>query len=168
MLVPILAAPSGARVLLTERAHHLVHHPGQVSFPGGSAEAGDGSVAATALREAHEEVGLAPEAVEVIGYLPPQWTVSGFAMTPVIGLVTGEAAADSGWRIDPQEVAGAFTVPATFLFDEDNHQSGTREVDGVAVPTVEILWQQHRIWGVTARVISLVTSIISENYDAYR
>ena len=81
------AAAEGLSVLLTQRASHLKHHAGQVSFPGGRMEAHDADVRATALRETHEEVGIEPRNVDVIGYLRSMPTITGFAVTPVVGLV---------------------------------------------------------------------------------
>ncbi len=87
VLVPMIERDAGLSVLLTQRAPHLKHHAGQVSFPGGSMEAHDQDVLATALRETHEEVGIPPDDVDVIGYLRSMPTITGFAVTPVIGLV---------------------------------------------------------------------------------
>ncbi|MEM8548290.1 MAG: CoA pyrophosphatase [Pseudomonadota bacterium] len=136
-------------VILTERALHLPKHPGQISFPGGAREDADTSLADTALREAYEEVALPREAVEVLGYLRPQWTISGYSMTPVIGYVKGDIELEA----DPAEVESVFTVPADFLFDADNYRHGERDIQGVAWPMVELLWQEKRIWGATAHVI---------------
>ncbi len=149
ILVPFVDAGAGLEVVLTERAAHLKHHPGQVSFPGGAAEPEDVDLAATALREAEEEVGIARDRVEVLGYLRPQWTVSGYAMTPVIGLVAGDVALAP----DPTEVAEAFRVPAGHLFDAGQHRREQREYEGLTFDVIEIQWQRHRIWGATAGVI---------------
>ena len=156
ILVPFVDAGAGLEVVLTERAAHLKHHPGQVSFPGGAAEPGDADLAATALREAEEEVGIARERVEVLGYLRPQWTVSGYAMTPVIGLVAGDVALEP----DPAEVAEAFRVPAGHLFDANQHRRERREYEGLAFDVIEIRWRQHRIWGATAGVIQRLHRIL--------
>lgn len=159
ILVPFIDTGDALDVLLTERAQHLKHHPGQVSFPGGAVEPGDASLADAALREAKEEVGLAPERVDVIGFLRPQWTVSGYAMTPVIGLVNGPVEP----VIDPAEVASAFTVPAAHLFDPATHRRGERDYQGTSVEVIEILWRRYRIWGATASVIDRLYNIIKNN-----
>ena len=88
VLIPMFdRGDSGLSVLLTQRSAELTHHAGQISFPGGRMEPDDADIGVTALREAHEEVGIAPEQVSVIGYLEPMPTVTGYAVTPVVGLV---------------------------------------------------------------------------------
>src|SRR5947208_17170781 len=94
-------------VLLRQRTDHLNDHPGQTSFPGGRAEESDGDPVATALREAHEEIGLEPFEVEVLGSLPTYTTSTGFVVTPVVALVQPGAVL----RPDPFEVAEVFEVP---------------------------------------------------------
>ena len=105
-------------VLLTERTAHLSTHSGQVAFPGGRADPGDATPAATALREAQEEVGLAPEFVEVLGTLPTYVTGSSFIITPVVALVRP----DCVLQPNPYEVADLFEVPLAFLLDPAHHQ----------------------------------------------
>ena len=87
VLVPLLDRPGGAQVVLTKRSSALKHHPGQIAFPGGKQEKADVDVTAAALREAQEEVGLSPDAVEVLGTLPTHETVTGFVVTPVLGWI---------------------------------------------------------------------------------
>jgi 8-oxo-dGTP pyrophosphatase MutT (NUDIX family) len=110
VLVPLVLRDE-MTVLLTQRTDHLNDHPGQISFPGGRAEASDPDPVATALREAHEEIGLEPFEVEVLGSLPTYTTSTGFIVTPVIGLVQPRAAL----RPDPFEVAELFEVPLAWL-----------------------------------------------------
>jgi len=87
VLVPVVKRATGLTILLTQRTDHLYDHAGQISFPGGRSEAGDSSPAATALREAYEEIGLPHSSVEVLGFLPEYTTVTGYHVTPVVGLV---------------------------------------------------------------------------------
>lgn len=159
VLVPFVRAQTGLEVVLTERAAHLKHHPGQVSFPGGAVEAGDDSLAAAALRETEEEIGIPVERVEVIGYLPAQLTISGYAMTPVIGLVDGPVELS----LDRSEVASAFNVPADFLFDPRRHRRSERDWKGLLLPMTEIRYERWRIWGVTASVVARVTKTLQNN-----
>ena len=161
VLVALLGDLEAPDVLLTERAHHLEHHPGQISFPGGRVEMYDDSLAATAMREASEEVGLDASNARVLGYLPTQWTVSGYAMTPVVAHIPASGDAWR-WELDPGEVASAFVVPSAFLFDPGNHKVGTREIGGKRYANVEIDWEGRTIWGVTARVIALISKAISD------
>ena len=97
MLIALLPSPQGLRVLLTRRPESMKDHPGQISFPGGRAEPQDASVHQTALREAAEEVGLSPQSVVILAQLPDYLTVTGFRVSPVLGLVSGgyELHADS-------------------------------------------------------------------------
>lgn len=127
----------------------MKHHAGQVAFPGGRMERSDRGVSDTALRETLEEVGIAPGEVAPAGYLTPMPTVTGYAVTPVVGFV----AARARLTLDPVEVERAFEVPLTFLFDADNERWSTREVAGESVPLVEFAYGGERIWGATASMI---------------
>lgn len=157
ILVPMREHADGSLdVLLTERAAHLRQHAGQISFPGGAAEPHDADLAATALRESHEEVGLEPDQVDVLGYLAPQWTISNFAMTPVIGLLRGEISL----RLQEEEVADAFWIPARHLFDAGQQTIARRRMGDIEFDTVELHWQGRRIWGATATVIRRLTQLL--------
>lgn len=149
VLIPIVERESGLTVLLTERAANLTHHPGQISFPGGRMEAGDRDLVDTALRETREEVGIQPAQVGVAGYLSSLPTVTGYAVTPVVGLV------DPGIELvlDEREVASAFEVPLDFLLDSNNQEHSSREYRGVNIPVVAYQFASRRIWGATAAMI---------------
>lgn len=149
VLVPIMQRPEGLSVLLTQRAAHLRHHAAQASFPGGRMEPQDANVRATALRETHEEIGVEPERVEVIGYLRSMPTITGFAVTPVVGLVPG----DLELTIDRTEVEYTFEVPLHFLLDEGNDQLAEREWEGRRFRLREFHYAGERIWGATAYML---------------
>lgn len=151
VLIPIMQRADDLTVLLTQRAADLKHHPGQISFPGGRMEAGDNDLRATALRETSEEVGIRPEQVSVIGYLDAMPTITGYAVTPVIGLVE----APTELVLDPREVEYAFEVPLEFLLDEGNVQHSEREFGGCKVPMVEFHFEARRIWGATAYILQV-------------
>lgn len=151
VLIPIMDRSGEMTVLFTQRAADLTHHPGQISFPGGRMEEHDADLRATALRETHEEVGIAPQQVSVIGYLDPTPTTTGYAVTPTVGIV--EPLSDL--VIDRVEVEFAFEVPLEFLLDERNLQHTDREFDGHKVPMVEFHYQDRRIWGVTAYMLQI-------------
>jgi 8-oxo-dGTP pyrophosphatase MutT (NUDIX family) len=140
-------------VLLTQRTHRLSSHSGQVAFPGGKADASDADVIATALREAHEEVGLYPANVEVLGALPHYRTGSGFIVTPVFGLV----AAQPRWQANPDEVAHVFEVPLQFLMDPANHRRHQMEWEGGVREWYSMPYQdgpqEWFIWGATAGML---------------
>ncbi len=135
-------------VLLTHRPETMRAHPGQIAFPGGKLDPGEDAVAA-ALREAHEELGIEAADVRVIGASDRFVTGSGFDVTPVLGLVPS----DLPIRPDPREVSGWFEAPLRFILDEANHRQKIGEFRGRERPYLEIDWQGHRIWGVTAAII---------------
>ena len=152
VLIPLIERGDELSVLLTERSADLKHHAGQVSFPGGGMEAGDADITATALRETHEEVGIPPGQIEVAGYLAPTPTVTGYAVTPVIGFV----AADCPLRIDRTEVESAFEVPLEFLMEEANEEHSEREFQGLMLSVVTFHYGGYRIWGATAGMLRML------------
>lgn len=149
VLVGLVPAGTGWEVLLTRRTDHLRDHPGQISFPGGRLEAADEGPVAAALRETEEEVGIAPALVDVLGYLPPHPVVTGFAVSPVVGLIR------PGFQLrpDPMEVAEIFGVPLDYLLRDDAFAAGQREVRGVTVPVYSCQHGRHLIWGATAHIL---------------
>jgi 8-oxo-dGTP pyrophosphatase MutT (NUDIX family) len=149
VLVPIVAHPQGLTVLFTQRTTQLKAHSGQVSFPGGRAEPGDASAEFTALRESQEEIGLAPERVEILARLPDYHTRTGFRVTPIVGLLTPPL----GLAPDPREVAEVFEVPLAFLLDPRNHLRRTREFKGQTVGYYEMNFEERTIWGATAGML---------------
>jgi 8-oxo-dGTP pyrophosphatase MutT (NUDIX family) len=149
VLVPVIVRESGLTMLLTQRTAHLRDHAGQVSFPGGRCEPGDASPEATALREAEEEVGLAPAQIEVLGRLPEYRTGTGFVITPVVGLVTPPL----NLKLDDFEVAEVFEPPLEFLLDSANHQRQSIEVRGTRHEYWAMPWQGYFIWGATAGML---------------
>ena len=157
VLVPLVLRDELA-VLLTQRTDHLTNHPGQVSFPGGRAEAHDADTAATALREAHEEIGLLPQQVELLGAMPTYTTGTGFIVTPIVGLVRP----DFTLEVDPFEVAAVFEVPLAFLMDPAHHRRHAIEVAGARREFFSMPWDGHDddgrpqrffIWGATAAML---------------
>ena len=159
VLIPIVEHADSLSVLLTQRSADLKNHAGQVSFPGGRMESADADIAETALRETHEEIGIRPEQVDIAGYLPPMLTVTGYAITPIVGFV----APGISLTLDRSEVELTFEVPLSFLLDENNQQSSEREVRGVTVPIVEFHYAQQRIWGATANMLIEFRKILLKN-----
>ncbi len=149
VLVPIMDRPGGLSILLTQRATDLKHHAGQASFPGGRMETHDATVQDTALRETHEEVGIEPALVDVIGYLRAMPTITGFAVTPVVGIVSDEA----DLVIDRTEVDYTFELPLDFLLDEGNDRLVDREWRGKAFRLKEFHYAGERVWGATAYML---------------
>ena len=148
VLVPIVTHAE-LTVLFTQRTAQLRSHSGQVSFPGGRAEPGDATPEFTALRETHEEIGLAPERIEVLTRMPEYLTRTGYRVTPVIGLVAPPLALSP----DSREVAEVFEVPLAFLLDPGNHQRETRELAGRTVGYWVMQYGERRIWGATAGML---------------
>ncbi len=149
VLVPIVDRGTDLTVLLTLRADGLTHHAGQIAFPGGRLEADDADAVAAALREAREEIGLRREHVEVLGCLPDHAVITGFRVTPVVGLVR------PGFELvlDPTEVAGTFEAPLRHLLDPSTHTRRRRLVAGEDLETFELPWGSFNIWGATAGML---------------
>lgn len=135
-------------VILTQRTETLRKHAGQIAFPGGRVDAGEDVVTA-ALREAEEEIALSRDHVTVIGQADGYRTVTGFQVTPVIGVVPP----DLLLQPSEAEVASVFEVPLAFLLDPDNHVAAQVEWQGQMRHYYEILWHDRRIWGATAAII---------------
>ncbi|HEX9875660.1 MAG TPA: CoA pyrophosphatase [Gammaproteobacteria bacterium] len=157
VLVGLIERPGGLTVLLTQRAGHLTAHPGQVSFPGGRIEQDDGSPITAALREAHEEIGLKPEAVSIVGCLDRHMTVTGFLVTPVVGFV------DPGFEATPDvtEVEAVFEVPLEYLLDDANLGFSLRQRNGTTFRIYEFHYDGRRIWGATAAILVGLKDILS-------
>lgn len=145
-------------VILTQRTDHLTDHAGQISFPGGRAEAVDADAVATALREAHEEIGLEPARVDVLGTLPPYVTGTGYVVTPVVGTI----APGFTVRADPFEVADVFEVPLDFLMNPANHRWHEVEIGGMRRAFLSMPWdgsssggapKRYFVWGATAAML---------------
>ena len=149
VLIPIIEHEDMLSVLLTRRSAALRYHASQVSFPGGRMELGDADIQATALRETWEEVGIQPADVEVAGYLEPTPTITGYAVTAIVGIVRPGIEL----RIDRAEVEHAFEVPLAYLLDAANERASEREWNGVRVPIVEFHFASERIWGATANIL---------------
>jgi len=148
VLVPIVEHAEGPTVLLTRRADHLNSHSGQVAFPGGKVEPGETPVEG-ALREAEEEIGLDRAFVDVVGYIDPYETGTGFRILPVVSFVR------PGFKLqaDPGEVAEIFEVPLSFLLDEDNHERHSVFWKGKRRAYYAMPYRGHYIWGATAGMI---------------
>jgi 8-oxo-dGTP pyrophosphatase MutT (NUDIX family) len=149
VLVGLVLRAEGTQVLLTRRTDGLRHHAGQVSFPGGRIEASDRDAIAAALRETHEEVGIAQAQVNPLGFLDPLATITGFRVLPVVALI----AADYVARPDANEVADVFEVPLAFLLDPANLATHVLDHRGKPRHVLEFRYPAQRIWGATASIL---------------
>lgn len=149
VLIPLVLKEEGLSVLLTQRTNHLRDHAGQISFPGGRMDPEDQSPNDTALRESQEEIGLDPKRVEIIGHLPQYLTVSGYSVTPVVGLVQAQAE----YVLDEFEVADVFEVPLSFLLDPANHQVRLWQSEQGGRRFYSMPYENRFIWGATAGML---------------
>ncbi len=149
VLIPIVARKTELSVLLTQRSDELPTHAGQIAFPGGKIDRGDASPLAAALRETHEETGIAPGFVTPVGYLAPFETGTGFHIVPVVGVLSG------GFELvpEPGEVTDIFEVPLGFLMDPENHQRKKAMWQGRMREYHAMPYGDRYIWGATAGML---------------
>ena len=154
----LLAATERERpgFLLIHRPSDMRSHPGQVAFPGGKIDPGEDAVQA-ALREAHEELGIEAADVQIIGTGDTYCTGSGYAIVPVLAVIPP----DLELRPNPTEVAQWFEAPLDFVLDPANHVEHVADWQGQERRYIEIVWEQHRIWGVTAGIIANLAARIA-------
>lgn len=157
VLLPVVCRDE-LTVLFTQRSSHLKNHAGQICFPGGRYEQFDSSLKDTALRETEEEIGLSRQHTRVVGNLQPFRTVSGYEVTPYIGLVEP----DFDLEVDANEVADVFEVPLSYLVDKNNHISEPVRRNGIDYSLYFIPWEGSYIWGATAAFVR----ILSNHLDA--
>ena len=148
VLAPIIPRPEGLTMLLTLRAAHLRSHSGQVAFPGGKIDAGE-TPGETALREAREEIGLAPSLVEPLGWLDPYLTGTGYRVAALVALIDPAFAPAP----NPDEVADVFETPFAFLMDAANHRLEERQWRGRTRKFYAMPYRERYIWGVTAGIL---------------
>jgi len=147
VLIPVVERPS-PMVILTQRTADLPSHPGQIAFPGGKID-GEETPAGAALREAEEEIGLAPTLVEPLGYLDLYLTFSGFRILPMVARIEP----DFELTLNRSEVAEAFEVPLDYLMRPENYQRKSRDWKGIVRHYYEIPYRNRYIWGVTAGIL---------------
>lgn len=149
ILIGCVERENGLNVILTRRAAHLKHHPGQVAFPGGKHEKFDHSLIHTAIREADEEIGIPESKIQVLGTLPELVTISNFLVTPVVALISNDYEA----KLDTNEVESIFEIPASHLFDIQQLNSQVFKINDVNHRVFAIPYKEYFIWGVTAQII---------------
>ncbi len=149
VLIAVQDTAAGPQVILTQRASSLKHHAGQIAFPGGKRDEGDVSLEDTALREADEEIGLAPDNVQILGRLPAHETVTGFTVTPILGLVRATYIP----KPDHGEVAEVFTAPLAHVTDIARFSIQGRRWRGQRRCYYTVPYGPYYIWGATARIL---------------
>jgi 8-oxo-dGTP pyrophosphatase MutT (NUDIX family) len=161
VLIPVIDRGDDLTVLLTLRADDLKHHAGQISFPGGRLEPGDADAVAAALRETEEEIGLRRQYVEILGLLPDHAVITGYRVTPVVGLVR------PGFELvlDPTEVAGTFEAPLRHLLDPGTDARRRRKFGDEEVETFDLPWGSFNIWGATAGMLLTLREILGGSHS---
>ena len=160
VLVPIIDRSDTPALLMTVRASHLRRHAGQISFPGGRLEAHDADVAAAAVRETGEEIGIAAAAIEPIGFLSDHVVQTGYRITPVVALLAPGLTP----RPDGTEVAEVFELPLAIALAADRYRVG--RIRGVDVDTWELSFGQYNIWGATAGILAHLRERFGEDASA--
>ena len=155
VLVLLFEQADGYHFVLTQRTAHLHDHAGQISFPGGRKDETDADLIATALREAQEEIGINPTAVEIIGTLPHYITITAYEVTPVLAVCAPQA-----FTMDAFEVADVFTVPLGHFLEEKNWRRDSMMREGAqrefwAVPYSDASGERY-IWGATAGMLRVL------------
>lgn len=156
VLIPLLYREGEWHVLVTQRTETVEHHKGQISFPGGACDPDDADVLATALREMSEEIGVPPEAVEVLGALDDFPTITNFVVTPFVGVISRPLT----YRISHGEVAAVIEVPLSFLRDEAHLRIEQWEYEGRTHDVLFWDFGSYTIWGATARMLKNLLDLI--------
>jgi len=149
VLVPLLWKQGEWHVLVTQRTQIVEHHKGQIAFPGGACDADDTALEATALRETFEEIGVPPSVVELLGALDDYPTISGYVITPFVGVIPSPFA----YRPNGTEVEAIIEVPLSFLREPSNVQREQREYKGRLYDLIFWEYGPYIIWGVTAQIL---------------
>ena len=158
VLAPALTREGDTYILFTRRAEHLGEHPGQMSFPGGSREPEDGTLRATALREADEEIGLRSEEVTVGGRLDDIQTVTGYSVRPFVGQIP-----DREYDPDEREVAEVVALPVSSLTDPTNYESERREHPVYGTHRVHYFHVgAYTVWGATGVMLTQLLELTTE------
>lgn len=161
VLLTLLANGDDISIVFTLRTAHLHAHAGQVSFPGGGAEERDSGAIATALRESHEEIGLDPARVRVLGTLDSYITATGYEVTPVVGMIDIAQGGLPAWQPDDFEVAEIFSVPLGHILTPGTLRPESVSRSGVTRRTYMLSWQDYTIWGATAGMLRNFVEAIS-------
>lgn len=158
VLLLLIPEPGGLSVVFTKRTSRVEHHKGEVSFPGGAHDPEDRDLLTTALRETHEEIGVPPSLVQILGPLPPAVTLSSFLIHPFVGALTR----DVGFAPNPYEVEEVFLVPLAALVDPATRREEAQFRKGQRVTAFAYYYRSHRVWGATARVLTSFLELVPQ------
>ncbi|ELR67533.1 Putative nudix hydrolase YeaB [Photobacterium marinum] len=153
VLIPLVPRNNSYNVVLTRRADHLKHHPGQIAFPGGRYESEDVDLIDTAIRETKEETGILCNRESILGHLPSLSTISGYIVTPYVSTIS----ANYTPTLDKNEVDELFEVPIEYLLNPMNIRSSQFVINGSEVNIYSISFHNHAIWGATAQMVKLLS-----------
>jgi 8-oxo-dGTP pyrophosphatase MutT (NUDIX family) len=159
VLIPLYERDGELHLVLTRRTDRVEKHKGEICFPGGVVDPTDLDVTFTALRESHEEIGLMPEHVRVIGRLDDVTTMTGFHITAMVGIIDS-ALSPYAWLPQPSEVAEVLEVPLSHLADPANAIEVPRQRDGELVLSQGFVYNGHTIWGATARMLQNFLDVV--------
>lgn len=156
VLVPVVDRPEEPTLLLTQRAGHLRQHAGQISFPGGRLEPQDADIAAAALRETEEEIGIAAAYIEPLGFLYDHLVRTGYRVTPLVALL------QPGFTLRPDstEVAEVFELPLVFALESANYRARSRRLLEIEVDVWELPYGERTIWGATAGILANLRDVL--------
>lgn len=159
ILVPVTDDPGNPEMIFTLRSEHLSTHSGQVAYPGGKRDPGDLSLAATALRETHEEIGLPPDQVEIISPLGQVMSRHGILVTPYVGVVPEEHPLEP----NPGEIDSVFRVPLSFFLEDRRERTDALPFQNQTIHVPCYRWERYQIWGLSAVVL---VDFLNAVYDA--
>ncbi|RDE22628.1 CoA pyrophosphatase [Motiliproteus coralliicola] len=159
VLVALTDHPQDPQVVLTRRASQLSSHAGEVAFPGGKRDPEDADLLATALRESHEEIDLAPDRVEVVGPLGQVVSKHGFLVSPFLGVISDQQPLTP--NLD--ELESLFKVPLSFLLDRHHFQMETLSFEGRSIRMPRYDYQGYVIWGLSAFIL---VEMLNQGFDA--
>jgi 8-oxo-dGTP pyrophosphatase MutT (NUDIX family) len=159
VLSPLFFKEQAPHLLFTQRTFTVKDHRGQISFPGGVKDAGDADLQATALRETWEEIGLEPQVVEVLGALPPVTTITGYRITPFVGLIPHPYE----FHPNPLEVKRLLFLPLEGFYPADRWSSGNYRYQGHLTRVCYWRSNQEVIWGATARILLNLLAFLDQH-----
>jgi 8-oxo-dGTP pyrophosphatase MutT (NUDIX family) len=157
VLIPVFENSAGVHILLTKRTNKVKYHKGEISFPGGMYEDGDRTAIDTALRECSEEIGVKPSDVEIVGQLDDMRTVTGFVITPYVGIIP----CPYSFTLNPDEVHYLINLPFPYLL-EYRAEAETVQHEGRLVEIPAIYYEGERIWGATCKLLLQLRKIVED------